>query len=270
VKLYSTTDAGKSIHKAHGQFTHVVLNRSTTLSRAIPFNSRTIVDLPLYQYASWIPESELQLRNWWDRGGVLIAQDSHLTLPEGPPDVTVLAECPYDLFRLETTNQFNREYGVVPNPVSWTAHDETVDLRHPPVDFLKEIWHHCGGRQMSPSELSQASGWPVAQVQLMKNCFKPEEWWYVQKRLKPDRSELMPAWDWLEGGAVPKREVTKSGYRAAVEELGRFGYIGLKKLHHYPSETPKWRALEKERNAALKSLADVRLLVESLPDHLSS
>jgi hypothetical protein len=268
VKLYSTTDVGKSVHKAHGQFTHVVLNRATVLARPIPFQSLTIIDLPLYQYANWIPESELQLQRWQDKGGVLIAQGSHFD--DASPDVTVMAECPYNLSRLETCNSKNAEYGVIPNPVSWTAHDETVDLRHPPVDFLKEIWHHCGGRQMSPSELSQASGWPVSQVQLMKNCFKPEEWWYVQKRLKPDRSELMPAWDWLEGGAVPKREVTKSGYRAAVEELGRFGYIGLKKLHHYPSETPKWRALEKERNAALKSLADVRLLVESLPDHLSS
>lgn len=269
MKLYSTTDVCASVRKAHGQFTHVVVNRATNLSRPVPMNTRPLIDLPIYQYASWIPQSELQLKRWWDGGGVLIGQDSHLTLPDGP-DVTVLAECPYNLFRLETTNQFNREYGVIPNPHSWTAHDETVDLRHPPVPFLQEIWFHCGGRQMSASELSQASGWPVSQVQLMKNVFKPEEWWYIQKRLKPEMSELVPAWDWLEGGAVPKREVTKSGYRAAVEELGRFGYVNIKKLHHYPETTPNWRQLQKDREAALKSLASVRLLVESLDDHLSS
>jgi len=268
MKLYSTTDVAASTRRALADFTHVVLNRAMWLHKPIIFDSRTVVDLPAFLSSKALPQSEQQVREWKKHGGVLFVMDTHFT--PGGQDVTVMVECPYTMQRLAAVNVDNAEYGVIPNPVSWTAYDEEVDLRNPPVSFLQDIWFHCGGRNMSLDELSQASGWPVAQVGAMMHVLKPVEYWYIEKRLKPERSELIPAYAWLEGGAVPRREITKSGFKPAVWQLARFGYISMKRLQHFPSETPNWRQLQKDREAALKDLSAVRLLVESLPDHLEA
>lgn len=267
MKLYSTTDVAASVRRAYEQFTHVVLNRGYTTIKPVFFMSKTIEDLPLYQYASWMPETQGQLRTWREKGGVLVAQDTHWN---ADCDVSVMVECPYDFDRIARVNGHNAEYGVIPHPMSWRTHEECVDLRNPPPDLLRAIWQVCGGKQMTNAELSQDTGLPIAQLQYVKNSLKPAEHWYIQKRLAPERDEFVEAWDWLQSGAIPRAEVTKAGYKAQVEEMARFGYIGLKKLQHYPSEEPDWEKLREKRETALSDLAAVRSLVESLPAHLEA
>jgi hypothetical protein len=267
MKLFTTTDVAASVRHAHDTFTHVVLNRGYTTLKPVFFMSKTIADLPLYQYASWMPETAGQLERWSKDGGVLISQDTHQGFFG---DVTVMVECPYDLDRIARVHDKNGAYGVIPHPKAWRTHEECVDLRSPPVDVLEAIWRICGGKQMTNSELAQETGLPVHHVQYLKNSLKPEEYWYIQKRLAPERDEFVPAWDWLEGGAVPKRAVVEAGHKAQVEEMARFGYISLKKMQHYPAEEPAWKVLKKKRETALSDLAAVRTLVDSLPDHLGA
>ena len=267
MKLFATTDISASVHKAHEDFTHVVVNRGFTLHKPIIFDSRALLDLPLNQHTPFIKESASQVDKWRAKGGVLIEQSPYLGWE---CDVTVMVECPFEPKRLDKVMQCTQEYGVIPNPVSWAVYDEYVDLHTPITEHLEEIWRVCAGRQMSNSELADESGWPLSQVQYMKKVFNPKEHWYIQKRLAPEREEMLPAWDWLEGGCVPRSVVSEAGHRSMVEEMGRFGYVALRKLWHYPSETPNWRALRKAREAALKDLAAVRSLVDSLDDHLQT
>lgn len=267
MKLFSTTDVAASVRKAYEQFTHVVLNRGYTTVKPVFFMSKTIADLPLCQYASWIPETAGQMRTWSAKGGVLIGQDTHLGIPA---DVTVMVECPCDTDRLNRVHAANAEYGVIPHPKAWRTHEECLDLRHPPPDLLEAIWRICGGKEMTNAELAGETGLPVHQLQYVKNALKPVEYWYIQKRLAPERDEFVPAWDWLEGGPVTKQAVREAGFKAQVEEMARFGYIGLKKIQSYPAPEPDWKVLKKKRETALSDLAAVRSLVESLPDHLQT
>lgn len=266
MKLFTTTDIAASVHKAHEQFTHVVLNRGYTTIKPVFFMSKTIVDLPLHQWASWMPETASSLARWQQNGGVLIVQDTHLGQAA---DATVMVECPYDMDRINRVNKDNAQYGVIPHPMAWRTHEECVDLRHPPADLLDAIWRVCSGKEMTNAELAADTGLPVLQLQYLKNSLKPTELWYIQKRLAPERDEFIPAWDWLEGGPVPKRAITEAGFKAQIEEMARFGYIGLKKIHQYPSDEPNWKVLKKKREIALSDLAEVRSLVDSLPDHLA-
>lgn len=266
MKLYATDDVTKSVHVAYKQFTHVLLNRGYTLIRPVFFKSSALDDLPMFQYASWISASHGQVTRWKEQGGVLIEQDTHPVL-ELNPDVTVMVECPYSMERLKRCNNNNAEYGVVPRPASWKTHEECIDLRQPIADVLQDMWVCCGGRQMTEAELADLSGFPVQHVRYMKNALKPVEHWHIQKRLAPERDEFVPAWDWLTESSYPRSEITKSGFKNFIEEMARFGYINLKRIHHYPTETPDWRKLEKKREEALSDLASVRLLVESLEAH---
>ena len=269
MKLFTTTDVAASVRKAHGEFTHVVLNRGYTTIKPVFFMSKTIADLPLYQFASWLGDPGSQVSRWENRGGVLIEQDTH-PQRELKPDVTVMVECPYDTQRIDACHKRNAEYGVIPHPVAWRTHEECLDLRHPPVDLLEAIWRVCGGKEMTNAELAADTGLPVLQLQYVKNSLKPSEIWYVQKRLAPEREEFIPVWDWLEGGPVTKRAISEARYKGQVEEMARFGYIGLKKIHQYPVDEPNWKILKKKRETALTELASVRSLVDSLPDHLQT
>src|ERR1700693_3509233 len=122
---------------------------------------------------------------------------------------------------------------------------------------------------MSNLELAEKSNVPVYEVGYLKMSFAPKEYWRIQKRLAPEREELMPAWDILENGEIPRSDITKTGIKRYVEELARFNYITLKRVQHYPKKEPNWEALREKRDTALMNLAEVRLLVESLPDHLA-
>jgi hypothetical protein len=266
VKMYQSTDIPASVHRAHEEFTHVVLNRSYTLHRPVLFDSSTLLDLPLCQTMPALDPDGRQTAKWKANGGVLV----DTTNTAWGCDALVFVECPLWLARLEQVTAATRGYAVVPNPVSWTVYDEYVDLHTPTCEHLREIWQVCGGQNMTNGEVARESGWPIQQVIYLKARLKPREHWYIQKRLAPEREEFMPAWDWLVSGCLPRNEIGRAGHRAMVEEMARFGYISLKKLQHYPAGEPDWRALRKEREQALKDLAAVRSLVESLPDHLQT
>lgn len=262
--LYSTTDISASVHKAYEQFTRVVLNRKYSLHAPALFKSDKISDLPILLSASWIPETKTQVEQWESQGGVLIEQDRY---DQRGCDVLVLVECPYSMVQLEHAA---RQYAVIPNPGAWTTHDDFIDLKFPIPDLLREIWTVCAGKAMTNIELAEAVGMPVAQIGFLKNALKPKEHWYIQKRLAPEDPLLLPAWDWLVSGCIPRNEVTKAGFRPQIESMGHSGHIDMKRMFHYPADEPDWRKKRKEREAALKDLSDVRQLVESLPDHLAS
>jgi hypothetical protein len=268
MKLYSTTDIAASVKKAYEQFTHVILNRGYTILKPVYFKTATLDGLPVLQYASWIPASETQLARWKNLGGILIEQD---TRPKDgyQTDVTVMVEAPYDMDRLKACNWRNNEYGVIPNPMSWSTHEECIDLRFPTADLLREIWTIANGQPFTNSELATETGIPISQLQYIKNALHPVEHWYVQKRLAPEREEMLPAYDWLESGMLTKNAIIESGHKSMIEELGKFGYIDLKRRMHYPAQEPDWQVVERKRQRALSDLAAVRSLVESLPDHLS-
>lgn len=271
MKLFTTRDVSASVHLAYDQFTHVVLNRGYTLIRPVHFRTSLLDDLPVYQYASWIPASRGQLAAWLaaGEGGVLVEQDPY-PAHEHTCDVTVSAECPYAMQRIEACNARNAAYGVIPHPGSWKTHEDCVDLRFPPPELMQAVWRVCAGQSVTNAELAEATGLPVPELQYLKNALKPVEYWHVQKRLAPERDFFVPAWDWVKDGAMPKNEVTKAGFKAQLEEMARFGYIALKKRNHYPAETPDWEAMQQRRATALNDLAAVRTLVDSLPDHLAT
>jgi hypothetical protein len=265
VNLYRTTDIAASVHKAHAQFTHVVLNRAYTLHNPVFFNSKEIIDLPLYEFADWIPATMGQLEKWRTNGGVLVDRN---TIPVLECDALVLVECPISQRRIDAIKA--RECVVIPDPVAWSTHDDYIDLKFPMPDLLREVWRIAAGKEMTNVQLAAELDVPVRQIHYLKLPLKPTEFWYIQKRLVPERDEFVQAWDWLPEGRVARSEISKAGYRAVVEEMARFGYIGLQKMNHYPQQEPNWRQLRKAREAALKDLAAVRLLVESLPDHLQT
>lgn len=262
MNLYRTTDTSASIHKAHAQFTHVMLNRAYALHSPALFDSRKILDLPLYETASWLPETG-QLTGWRENGGVLVVRDANVFFP---CDAALLVECPIKPPAIEEA------IGelVIPDPGSWVTHDDYIDLRFPVPDVLRALWTVCAGKEMTTKELAEAVDMPVTQVTKLKSRLEPDELWYIHKRLAPEREEMIPAWDWLQGGAVRRAEITKAGFRPMVEEMARFGYVGVKKIYRYAQREPNWRTFRKEREAALKNLAAVRLLVESLPDYLET
>lgn len=267
MKLFSTTDIAESVKKAHAEFTHVILNRGYSIISPVYFNTGKLADLPVLQYASWIEASNSQLAQWKNTGGILIEQDTHPS--EGYfPDVTVMVECPYSMDRLERCNTRNTAYGVIPNPVSWSTHEECLDLRFPTVDILREIWAVCAGKAFTNKELAIETGIPISKFQYIKNALRPQEYWYIQKRLAPEREAMLPAWEWLKAGAIPKNKITESGHKSMIEELSKFGYINLRCLQHYPAAEPDWSLISRKREQALSDLAEVRLLIESLPDHL--
>lgn len=269
MQLFTTTDIAASVRKAYEAFTHVALNRGYTVIKPVFFNTAKLDGLPTLQYASWIPASSSQLKRWQNLGGVLIEQDTH---PAGDykPDVTIMVECPYDMIRLETCNARNESYGVVPHPGSWRVHEECIDLRFPSADALREIWTVAAGHAFTNMELASETNIPLSRLQYLKNSLHPKEVWYIQKRLAPERTEFIPAWDWLEGGEVTKVAVREAGFKAHVEEMARFGYISLRKMQHYRADEPDWKTVDRQREKALISLASVRSLVDSLDDHLTA
>lgn len=269
MKLYSTLDIEASVRKAYEQFTHVVLNRAYMLHRPVYFDTTPISDMALLQYAGWIPVSQSQVKRWKNLGGVLIEQDAYP--PEFfPTDVTVMIEAPYSADRIKACHGRNREYGVIPNPVSWKTHEECIDLRFPTAEVLRHIWSKARGQPFTLSELATETSIPTSLLMYIKNALNPQEHWYIQKRLAPERDEFMLAWDWLESGTIPKQAISESGYKGQIEEMARFGYINLKKYNHYPEQEPDWNLVEHKRQKALTDLSFVRSLVESLPDHLET
>lgn len=266
MKLYRTTDITASVRKAYEEFTHVVLNRAYTILKPVYYNTGLLGDFPVMQYASWIPASESQLKRWKNLGGVLIEQDWAGGYPR---DVTVMVEAPLTPIRMRRCNWRNSAYGVIASPVSWRTHEECLDLLRPEPDVMRGIWRVAAGQQMTNSELASETGIPVARLMYLKNALRPEEIWCIQKRLAPERDEFVEAYDWLEGGSIPRRAVIASGFKAQIEEMARFGYISLKRINCYAEKEPDWAMMKHKREWALSELAYVRSQVESFPDHLA-
>ncbi|MGK8202875.1 hypothetical protein ACRS3T_03535 [Burkholderia cenocepacia] len=103
----------------------------------------------------------------------------------------------------------------------------------------------------------------------MRESLKPVEEWEMRPRLEPDAPGLSPAWDWIGSGRSElKKVIREEGHKATIKEMARLGHISLIKWQVYRSNEPDWDVLERKRKAAIADLAEVRSLVESLPDHL--
>jgi hypothetical protein len=268
MNLFATTDITASVRKALDSFTHVSLARSYYNAHPVFYATGSLIDLPLFQYSKDVPATHSQLTRWEALGGVLIEAGRAVPEHDMRPDVTVMIDCPLSMFHIEKFHMRNMEYGVIPRPGSWKTADDTVEMLHPQVDVLLDIWPICRGQSMTVAELSRECGIPAPVLAYVKNAFKPQERWNVHKRLAPERDEMVPAWDWVDSKEYAKKEIVESGFTRMLEEMARFGYIQLKKYFVYPTDDPDWRDLDRRREAALTDLAAVRSLVESLPDHL--
>ncbi|VWC76091.1 hypothetical protein BCO18175_02369 [Burkholderia contaminans] len=268
MRYLTTTDVGQSIRKAFAGYTHILVNRGYTTIKPAFFKSASIADLPVYVWAWWDRASDGQLARWRDRGGVLLDRYTYSDRA-GPADVLVFVECPMTMDRLARSHVNTSEYTVIPVPHTWRVHEECVDLRTPSAEDLRAIWKACCGQRMTDEQLELETGIPRQRVTYMRKSLKPIEEWEMRPRLAPEAAGLVPAWDWIgRGRAESKKAVREEGHKAAIKEMARLGHISLTKWQVYRSDEPDWDLLERKREAAIADLAEVRSLVESLPDHL--
>ncbi|QVN18777.1 hypothetical protein [Burkholderia pyrrocinia] len=270
MQLYSTTDTAASIRKAFAGFTHVLVNRGYTTIKPVFFKSASIADLPVYVWAWWDRASDGQLARWRDNGGVLLDRYTYSDRA-GPADVLVFVECPMTMSRLTRSYANTSEYTVIPVPHTWRVHEECIDLRTPRTDDLRAIWTACRGQRLTDEQIESKTGIPRQRVTYMRKSLKPVEEWEMRPRLAPDALGLRPAWDWLGNGRTElKKVIREGGHKAAIKEMARLGHISLTKWQVYRSNDPDWDLLKRKRDAAIADLAEVRSLVESLPDHLQA
>ncbi|MGN6657101.1 MAG: hypothetical protein ACTHJ9_17410 [Rhodanobacter sp.] len=268
MKLFASNDTVASIRHAHGAYTHVIVNRGYTTIKPVFFRSGKIADLPVYLWAHWEAASAGQLARWRSGGGVLLDRGT-ISDGAGPADVLVFVECPLSVARIAQSMVHIAEYGVIPRPHTWIVHEQAIDLRTPEQSRLRLLWDICRGQRLTDDELAEYSGLPKQIVQYQRNSFKPVEEWEVRPRIAPEEPGLLLAWEWIgEGRSEPRKVVREAGHKTAIKELARRGHVSLKKVHRYAIEEPDWDRLEEKRLRALADLAEVRSLVESLPDHL--
>ncbi|WP_081063116.1 hypothetical protein [Burkholderia stagnalis] len=270
MKLYRTNDTAGSIRSAFDAFTHVLVNRGYTTIKPVFFRSGKIADLPVFQWAWWDKSTAGQLDRWRENGGVLI--DRYTTSERaGPADVLVFVECPLTMNRVERSMTNVAEYGVIPRPHTWRVHEEAIDLRMPDSDRLRLLWDICRGACITDDELADRSGLPKQVVQYQRGGLRSVEQWDIRPRLAPESPGLLPAWGWIgTGREESKKTVREAGHKAAIKEMARLGHVSLRKYRAYPADEPDWGRLEKKRQQAIADLAEVRSLVESLPDHLQA
>ncbi|MFT4068914.1 hypothetical protein [Paraburkholderia sp.] len=270
MKLYVTHDIAASIRKAYADFTHVLVNRGYTTIKPVFFRSGKIADLPVYQWASWDKSTDAQLKRWRESGGVLLDRYT-FSDRAGTADVLVFVECPLTMKRIVQSAINTAEYTVLPVPHTWAIHRECIDLRTPPPETLQKLWNICRGARLTDIELADISGIPRQQVMYMRKSLKPVEEWQIKPRLAPEFAGFLDAWEWVDGGRIAgKKDVRTAGHRSAIKEMARLGHIVLEKYQQYPDKEPDWAVLERKRSRAIADLAEVQLLVESLPDHLQT
>ncbi|MCA8382545.1 hypothetical protein LGN22_26930 [Burkholderia cenocepacia] len=270
MKMYATRNVAVSIRKAHEAFTHVLVNRGYTTIKPAFFKSASIADLPIYVWAWWDHASDGQLARWRENGGVLLDRYTYSDRA-GPADVLVFVECPMTMDRLTRSQANTAEYTVIPVPHTWRVHEECIDLRTPRAEDLRAIWSACRGRRLTDEQLESETGIPRQRVTYMRKSLKPVEEWELRPRLAPDAPGLIPAWDWIGSGRMESKKVAREeGHKAAVKEMARLGHISLTKWQVYPDQEPNWEVIERKRLQAIADLAEVRSLVESLPDHLQA
>lgn len=270
MKMYATRNVAVSIRKAREAFTHVLVNRGYTTIKPAFFKSTSIADLPVYVWAWWDHASDGQLARWRENGGVLLDRYTYSDRA-GPADVLVFAECPMTMDRLTRSHANTAEYTVIPVPHTWRVHEECIDLRTPRAEDLRAIWSACRGRRLTDEHLEIETDIPRQRVTYMRKSLKPVEEWEIRPRLAPDAPGLVPAWDWVGHGRTElKKVVREDGHKAAIKEMARLGHISLTKWQVYRSDEPDWNVFERKRLQAIADLAEVRSLVESLPDHLQA
>ena len=263
-----SNDTVASIRRAHDAYTHVIVNRGYTTIKPAFFRSGRIADLPVYLWAHWEHASASQLERWKRDGGILIDRNT-ISDGAGTADVLVFVECPLSRERIDRSMKHIVEYGVIPRPHTWIVHEQAIDLRAPEQSRLRLLWDICRGQRMTDDELSEYSGLPKQIVQYQRCAFKEVEQWEIKPRIAPEDPGLILAWEWIGKGRIePRKVVREAGHKAAIKELARRGHVSLKKIHQYAIEEPDWQRLEAKRLQALADLAEVRSLVESLPDHL--
>lgn len=268
MKLFTTTDTIASVRKAHGDFTHVIVNRGYSTLKPAYLRTSKLMDLPVYVFAGWMPEAKGQAVKWQQGGGILIHRGLYGDAV-GASDVMVFAECPLTVARIERSMSEVTGYGVIPRPHTWSVHEDCINLKLPPTDTLRRVWEAAKGQRLTDEQLGERVGLPKHHVAFLRGNLRPKEEWDIKPRLAPDIAGLLPAWEWLgRGGVFPKREASK--YRKALKELSRLGHIRLDKFLTYMETEPDWEKLEAKRQTATQDLAQVRLLVESLPDHLAA
>lgn len=270
MKIYSTRNIESSIRKAFADFTHVLVNRGYTTIKPAFFKSASIADLPVYVWAWWDRSSDGQLARWRENGGVLLDRYTYSDRA-GPADVLVFVECPMTMDRLTRSHANTSEYTVIPVPHTWRVHEECIDLRTPRTEDLRVIWNACRGKRMTDEELESETGIARQRVTYMRKSLNPVEEWELRPRLAPEAPGLVPAWEWIGVGRTdPKKVAREEGHKAAIKEMARLGHISLTKWQVYRKEEPDWDFLQGKREAAIADLAEVRSLVESLPDHLQA
>lgn len=270
MRYLATTDIGQSIRKAFSDYTHILVNRGYTTIKPVFFKSATIADLPVYVWAWWDRASDGQLARWRDSGGVLLDRYTYSDRA-GPADVLVFVECPMTMDRLTRSHANTSEYAVIPIPHTWRVHEECIDMRTPRVEDLQAIWTVCRGQRLTDEQLESATGIPRQRVTYMRRSLTPVEEWEMRPLLAPETPGLLPAWDWIKSGRNElKKVIREEGHKAAIKEMARLGHISLTKRQIYRSHEPDWDVLERKRKAAIADLAEVRSLVESLPDHLQA
>ncbi|PRX32273.1 hypothetical protein B0G75_104294 [Paraburkholderia sp. BL18I3N2] len=270
MKLYATNDIPTSIRRAHGDFTHVLVNRGYTTIKPVFFRSVLIADLPVYQWGFWKDATRGQHERWRKNGGVLIDEYA-FSDKSGAADVLVFVECPMTMQRIVQSSQHIAEYTVIPRPHTWRVHEECIELRTPTVDALRLLWRAAHGRRISDDQLARETGVPRQHVTYMRASLKPTEEWVMKPRLQPEFAAFQAAWEWIGAGRCAfRKEVREAGHRAAIKEMARLGHIALERVQAYPDVEPDWERVERRRLEAMADLAAVRSLLEGLPDHLQA
>lgn len=294
--LYQTQDTIASVRRAFAEYTHVVVNRSYHILKPAMLRTGQLVDLPVYVFLPWQNGSDAQLAKWKAEGGILLdaSYDGHQI---GPRDVTVIAEAPTNMARLKAIQDCTAEYVVVNRPVSWRTHEDAVRLHAPPMEDTLALREAVKRAPPDPQaariaaasryptspyvcadvEAAKALGRPEQDVRTMRKSLNCQEIWCVQPRTAPDYAAPAVAWAQImalpDAGGGERIFATLEGlhsWRRVLKEMGRRGYIGLRRYYVYAPFEPPYKRIEATYQSAQADFKAVRELVESTPQHLPS
>lgn len=292
MKMYQTRDTVASVRRAFSEFTHVVVNRCYRIGNPAILKTGEFADLPVFVHMPWNNARDSQVRKWRENGGVLI-DASPYGEDIGERDVTIMAECPTTVAGLKRLSAQDTCCTIVNRPITWRSHNEAV-LRHcAPVaalSLLRDTVKALPGPENAKA-IAAASRFPDSSivvtdqqvcdklamtpvtVRSMRKSIGAAEMWCVTLRIEPREPAHKAVWAQLQ--AMPGDEKlfhTLAGtvhfWKRAVKEMARFGNIGLRKFYVYAPFEPQYEKLEKAHRTAQADFEKVKLLVESLPDHL--
>lgn len=291
--IYQTQDTVASVRRAYQEFTHVVVNRSYHIIKPVMMRTGQLSDLPVFIYQPWKAGWERQVETWRAKGGVMVdASDNGV--PIGRRDVTVIAEAPLNMRRLQAIQDVTDEYVVVNRPVSWKTHETAVDLYAPDVATLKAfrkavkaIPAGLNARGIaavsrypeSPFvctdlEVAAALDLPVIDVATLRKSLNCQEVWSVALRLPPDAPALLGVWKQLETLPGTQKVFTllegPRSWRRALKEMERLGHIGLRRYYVYAHFEPNYKRLAEVHKTAQADFKAVRKLLAKAPEHLPS